>query len=182
MREETRAFINSLAWDGWVTAITEQQHRLEIERYGGERAFDVFQGLFIAESAFISWLASKKLLNSLALDDRAFLLHRWVEISPIRIEIIQAQGRSNGIQKSRKAKVEIPDVFPEALASYRDTIDHYFDLISNQMEALCALPSDLHESWGVAAHLFCNRIGITPDEEQVVWKALVKNARRLERV
>ena len=32
--------------------------------------------------------------------------------------------------------------------------------------------TNLADSWAVAAHLFCNRLGITPEDEQRLWNTL----------
>ncbi|GAA4782778.1 hypothetical protein FRX94_04300 [Corynebacterium canis] len=184
MRNDVRDFFGKLVWDGWVSTISEQQHRLEVERYGGSAAFAAFTELFIAESALVSWLSAKKLLEPLSAGERAFLLRRWLHASPLsygtQIQAAEQQAERQ-MRRGGKQRVEIPGELPELLRPYNGQIDQYFEAISGAMGTIAPVTQDHAEPWAVAAHLFCNRLGISTDDERQVWKALAKTAPALER-
>ncbi|WJZ01866.1 lantibiotic dehydratase [Corynebacterium freiburgense] len=181
MQIETRASIETLVWDGWVAEVKEQQHRLEIERYGGEKAFAAFTELFIVESAFVSSIANQQLLEPLSLEERSFFLFQWLKLSPIDIKkaVVQRGFRKGS---SVKRQLRIPDSYSESLAKNGAEIDEFFAEVQRQMEIISQHVGESLEPWAVAAHLFCNRLGISSDEEKLVWKAIGQKTSTLERV
>ncbi|MDO5077198.1 lantibiotic dehydratase [Corynebacterium sp.] len=181
MQADVRQFFAALVWDGWVSEVTEQQHRLEVERYGGQAGFAAFSELFIAESALLSWLASKKLLEPLSVSERAFLLRRWLHTSPLPYGVHREVARQQRSTRGGKTRVVIPDALADSLQPHREQIDAFFEAIARAMDNVVAAIPELREPWGVAAHLFCNRLGISTEEEQQVWKALAKTMPALER-
>lgn len=85
------------------------------------------------------------------------------------------------MRRGGKQRVEIPEELPELLRPHSEQIDQYFEEISGAMGAIAPVTQDHAEPWAVAAHLFCNRLGISTDDEPQVWKALAKTAPALER-
>lgn len=76
----TRSALSALLFDGWATDISDEVHRLEVERYGGVKAFEAFNELFKIESHWIGRLAVNNELDQLELEQKALLVWRWLTI------------------------------------------------------------------------------------------------------
>lgn len=168
-RSEVSDKIRKLVSDGWVAEISENQHRLEIERYGGLSSFDAFRRLFIMESRLIGDLINEVNFEEWSLQLKTSLVYNWVAMSPIQANILKADNIKTDISMRRFHfdKNSVDNIINENARVYYSVKKLKEAFIDVAKEA-----TNLADSWAVAAHLFCNRLGITPEDEQRLWNTL----------
>lgn len=159
-----------LLFEGRAISISETVHRLEVERYGGSEAFSWFQELFSLESHFVSLLASRGLLDSMNLETKAAFVEKWLhqlEVASnasIAKELVQL--RNDGT-RNELGQVEIIPEMRELWANIEGQIYQV-------MAEIISIGINSRGPWAAAAHMWCNRLGISNDDELRVWSFLAE--------
>lgn len=172
--------IREMTSSGWLLGLEEKAHSLEFERYGGPAVFPLFSELFSLESRVVAHLSAASSTDTI--DERLHLpiLDRWLNLFPdyksVIVEFAVPSEDSSTVQKAASALVREADS-PEDLAS-ADLIDPsiraHMKSLANKISAHSVGTYELQS----AAHLFCNRVGISTDREKALWAALSKIERR----
>lgn len=173
-----RAAIAAMTESGLFLDIVEEPHSFEFERYGGERIFSLFRRLAMLESLLVVEIASSFKDAVVPAESHLHFLDWWLDLFPGYREEVIAFSTDNQVfeaptkkEASLIARVigeeNITSVIPEDLSlSMREIAQRILEFPLN--------PYELHS----AAHLFCNRLGITADREKALWLALNKVERK----
>lgn len=165
---------------GWILSIEEKPHSLEIERYGGPHLFPLFSTLFSLESTAVAYLTSADSAKGIKAELHLPLLCGWLNLFPqYKTTVIDfaTDGELNrGVEKaasllarecSSTHEMTLSDYIPQSIATQIDAI----------AQRIASYPVGAYELQS-AAHLFCNRLGISTDREKALWAALNKIERR----
>lgn len=152
-RQSSLQFLDELVRDGFIGQLSEHQHRLELERYGGPIAFSLFENLFRAESTVIGAAAIRGELQAMSVEEKAQIVNAWVLNSPLTT-LATPPTNIAGSKASLSVKNFIADL--------RRLI----------APAMVEIPTSSHPSWAAAAHMFCNRLGLSNEQEKEVWKMI----------
>lgn len=165
---------------GWLLGLEEKAHSLEFERYGGPAVFPLFAELFSLESRVVAHLSAASSTDTI--DERLHLpiLDRWLNLFPdyksVIVEFAVQSEDSSTVQKAASALLREPDSLGDLASA--DLIDPsiraHMKSLANKISAHSVGPYELQS----AAHLFCNRVGISTDREKALWAALSKIERR----
>ncbi|MCQ9344098.1 lantibiotic dehydratase [Corynebacterium kozikiae] len=163
--------IRELAANGTLLDIVEEPHSFEYERYGGKESFCLFKLLATLESKLVIELNSS---STGPHTHRDFgLLDWWLDLFPDNRREVIAFAISSGSQTGESIK-QASRIARESRAMTRPSIP---DSIHSEIRAVAheisRAPINTYQLQS-AAHLFCNRIGISTQREIVLWIALSK--------
>lgn len=167
-QQSTKERLSALLFDGWARDISERVHRLEVERYGGQFVFSAFQRLFALESHFISELAACAELDAMTFGQKTSLIKSWMKLlakaeqSTVLDSILDFRSSRNKVVIDTRAVV-MPCIekWNKCAAAMQPV-----------MSEISVLLEGNHAPWAAAAHMFCNRLGVSIDEESRVWRYL----------
>lgn len=160
---EVNSGIKNLYFDGVATDISEKIHRQEFERYGGPKAFCKFERLFHAESKWIAALAEQGALDTLTLMEKAMFVQAWLQILLDVANTSSFNTRIN-LNVHEKFKIKSFDALP-----MKSEWEPYSNEFRHVMKEIYQQIGDEPHPWQVGAHLWCNRLGISTEEERLIW-------------
>lgn len=171
-----RQTIIDLSESGYLLDIVEEPHSFEFERYGGESVFPLFRNLAVLESNLVVFLSNNH--NQILEKNHLALLNWWLDLFPIQKEkiikfaiedqVIEGPTSNEASLILRSLKTDISSF------TIPSDIQRHMYFLAQKISAESSGTYELQS----AAHLFCNRLGITTDREKSLWLSLYKVLKR----
>lgn len=164
--------------DGILLDVEEKPHSFEFERYGGKESFSLFTEIFALESQIAVQLSN--LNDDSAVPDSLHLslLDWWLNFFPAsKQDVIEFATSSQDFEKeTHKEASRLVRSAPSSLEKINELeeVASRFSELARDIQKHNLGAYELQS----AAHLFCNRLGVSTDREKTLWLALSKSAKR----